>query len=257
MDLIILATSTPNDLFGSASQLQSALGANNAVAFDVTAACSGFIIAMVTASQFIQNGSYSQVLVVGADVLSQWTNWSDRRTCVLFGDGAGAAILQSTSIAQNNILAFHLNTNGQKYNYLNILYKHNNQHKNKIKSKINGKFSEITMNGKEVYKFVISQVPQDIQFCLDSINLSIDSIGWLLLHQANARILSAVASRLEIPYNKVISNISKYGNTSAASITLALDEAIQENKISSNDLIVMSGFGAGLTWGTLILKWYK
>ena len=255
IDLIILATSTPNDLFGSASQLQARISADNAVAFDITAACSGFIVAMVTASQFIQNGIYSNVLVVGADILSQWTDWSDRKTCVLFGDGAGAVILQSSSVISNSILGFKINTDGKKSDQLNIHYNMANSWKNSIYDGLHGKFNTITMNGKEVYKFAVSRVPESIQSCLDSLNLSVSQIDWLLLHQANARILQAVASRLMIPLDKVISNLAKYGNTSAASIPLALDEAIEDSLISQGDLIVMSGFGAGLTWGTVILRW--
>lgn len=255
IDLIILATSTPNDLFGSASQLQAKIGADNAVAFDITAACSGFIVAMVTACQFIQNGTYSNVLVVGADALSKWTNWSDRRTCILFGDAAGAAILQSSSISNNSILGFKLNTDGHKFDQLNISYRLIDSRENFFYSGINGRFNTITMNGKEVYKFAVSKVPQSIRCCLNDLDLSIDCIDWLLLHQANARILRAVASRLMMPDYKIISNLAKYGNTSAASIPLALDEAINESRIRPGDLIVMSGFGAGLTWGTIVLKW--
>ena len=255
LDLIILATSTPNDLFGSASQLQARIQANNAVAFDVTAACSGFIIAMVTATQFIQNGNYSNVLVVGADVLSKWTDWSDRRTCILFGDGAGAVILQAASFMKNSVLGFKLNTDGYKYNQLNIHYEPGKPYNEWASQNFSGKFNPITMNGKEVYKFAVSKVPESIQDCLDSLNLSIEQIDWLLLHQANSRILNAVASRLMISLDKVISNLSKYGNTSAASIPLALDEAIEDSRIRYGDLIVMSGFGAGLTWGTIVFKW--
>ena len=258
LDLIILATSTPNDLFGSASQLQSRIGANNAVAFDITAACSGFIVAMVTAAQFIQNGSYSNVLIVGADVLSQWTDWSDRRTCILFGDGAGAAILQSSPSIKNSILGFKLNTDGNKYHQLNIQYKVCDQNIKLETPPLGlGKFQPVSMNGKEVYKFAVSKVPESIHNCLAMLDLSIDEVDWLLLHQANSRILNAVASRLNISLDKVISNVSKYGNTSAASIPLALDEAIKDSRISYGDLIVMSGFGAGLTWGTVIFKWEK
>ncbi len=255
IDLIILATSTPNDLFGSASQLQAKIGADNAIAFDITAACSGFIIAMVTAAQFIQNGSYSNVLVVGADVLSKWTNWSDRRTCILFGDAAGAVILQSSSVLNNDILGFKLNTDGHKFDQLNIQYEIIKSSKDVFYSGINGRFNTITMNGKEVYKFAVSKVPQSIRSCLSALDLSIDQIDWLLLHQANARILSAVASRLMLPDRKIISNLAKYGNTSAASIPLALDEAVEDARILPGDLVVLSGFGAGLTWGTIVLKW--
>lgn len=255
IDLIILATSTPNDLFGSASQLQARIDAHNAVAFDITAACSGFIIAMITATQFIQNGNYTNILVVGADVLSKWIDWSDRRTCILFGDGAGAVVLQSSSVLHNSILGFKLNTDGYKFDQLNIHYRLSEPKDNTFYSGLNSQFNTVSMNGKEVYKFAVSKVPESIHSCLNSLNISVEQIDWLLLHQANARILHAVASRLTIPVNKLISNLAKYGNTSAASIPLALDEAVEQKTIQDGDLIVMSGFGAGLTWGTILLKW--
>uniref|UniRef100_A0A1C9C9Z4 Beta-ketoacyl-[acyl-carrier-protein] synthase III n=1 Tax=Sebdenia flabellata TaxID=42024 RepID=A0A1C9C9Z4_9FLOR len=254
IDLIILATSSPNDLFGSASQLQYQIGARNAVAFDLTAACSGFVLGIVTASQFIQNGSYSNVLVVGADVLSKWIDWSDRSTCILFGDGAGAAIIQACSEKDNGILGFQLNTDGEKFDQLSIAYKENKKiHKEWPLPK--GEFKHIQMNGKEVYKFAVSKVPISILNCLNSLNISPQDINWMLLHQANKRILSAVADKLDISSNKIISNLNKYGNTSAASIPLALDEALQKNTIDHNDIIVIAGFGAGLTWGTVVIKW--
>ena len=257
IDLIILATSSPNDLFGSASQLQASIKANNAVAFDLTAACSGFVLGIITATQFIQNGSYETILVVGADVLSKWVDWSNRSTCILFGDAAGAAVLQKCAKQDNAILGFKLNTDGNKYNQLSIPYEYNNYNLH-IKESLNivqGSFKHIIMNGKEVYKFAVSQVPISILECLKSLNLSIEDIDWLLLHQANERILDAVANKLSINSKKIISNLNKYGNTSAASIPLALDEAIMNNHIKNNDIIVISGFGAGLTWGTVIIQW--
>uniref|UniRef100_A0A342RZ90 Beta-ketoacyl-[acyl-carrier-protein] synthase III n=1 Tax=Mastocarpus papillatus TaxID=31436 RepID=A0A342RZ90_9FLOR len=257
IDLIILATSSPKDLFGSAGELQAKIGANKAVAFDLTAACSGFILGIVTAAQFIQNKSYKSILVVGADALSKWTDWSDRSTCILFGDAAGAAIIQACSKEDNGILGFQLNTNGNKSEQLSIPYKKNSntdRHNGDLNI-FQGRFQYITMNGKEVYKFAVSQVPLSITKCLKSVNISIKDINWLLLHQANERILHAVADRLSIHYNKLISNLSKYGNTSAASIPLALDEALAKEQIKYNDIIVMAGFGAGLTWGTVIIKW--
>uniref|UniRef100_A0A1Z1MPU6 Beta-ketoacyl-[acyl-carrier-protein] synthase III n=1 Tax=Kuetzingia canaliculata TaxID=228262 RepID=A0A1Z1MPU6_KUECA len=254
IDLIILATSSPNDLFGSASQVQSELNAVNAVAFDLTAACSGFVLGIVTAYQFLQNGSYRNVLVIGADVLSKWIDWSDRSTCILFGDAAGATVLQSCSKEDNSILEFQLNTDGNYANHLSIAYKEEiNPHP--ILNLYQGSFKYVSMNGKEVYKFAVSQVPLSILKCLNSLNISVGDIDWLLLHQANERILKAVAEKLSISENKIIANLSKYGNTSAASIPLALDEAIQDKKICHNDIIVISGFGAGLTWGTIIMKW--
>uniref|UniRef100_A0A4D6WKP4 Beta-ketoacyl-[acyl-carrier-protein] synthase III n=1 Tax=Anotrichium furcellatum TaxID=41999 RepID=A0A4D6WKP4_9FLOR len=254
IDLIILATSSPNDLFGSASQVQFAIGAINAAAFDLTAACSGFLIGLVTATQFIQNGNYQNILIVGADVLSKWVDWSDRSTCILFGDGAGALILQSCSQEDNQILDFNLNTDGKYWDYLSILY-NNTCKKNSILDLYQGSFNNLYMNGKEVYKFAVSKVPLSISQSLRSLNLSVEDISWLLLHQANERILAAVADKLSIHYSKVISNVQKYGNTSAASIPIALDEAFIADKITHNDIIVISGFGAGLTWGTIIVKW--
>uniref|UniRef100_A0AA51NDT5 Beta-ketoacyl-[acyl-carrier-protein] synthase III n=1 Tax=Laurencia australis TaxID=3073067 RepID=A0AA51NDT5_9FLOR len=254
IDLIILATSSPNDLFGSASQIQYQIGAKNAVAFDLTAACSGFVLGIVTASQFIRSGTYCNILVIGADVLSKWVDWSDRSTCILFGDAAGAAILQSCSDIENSILNFQLNTDGYYSNHLSISYQDND----KPHSFLNlhqGSFKYLYMNGKEVYKFAVSQVPLSILKCLNSLNMSVDDINWLLLHQANERILNAVAEKLSISRDKIIANLSKYGNTSAASIPLALDEALQESKIANNDIIVIAGFGAGLTWGTIVVRW--
>ena len=256
IDLIILATSSPNDLFGSASQLQASIGATKAVAFDLTAACSGFVISLVTAAQFIQNGSYNNILVVGADVLSKWVNWSDRSTCILFGDAAGAAILQSCSKKDNGILGFELNTDGNKYDQLAIPYRKIIQPKENTTLDVNqGQFTCIQMNGKEVYKFAVSQVPISILQCLKSLDLDTQDINWLLLHQANSRILDAVANKLSIDTSKIISNLSKYGNTSAASIPLALDEALINQHIRTDDIIVISGFGAGLTWGTVVIQW--
>lgn len=254
IDLIILATSSPNDLFGSASQLQAQINAINAVAFDLTAACSGFVLGLVTAAQFLQNGTYRTILIVGADVLSKWTDWSDRSTCILFGDAAGAVILQACSYQDNSVLGFDLNTDGKSYDQLSIAYQENLQLHPTLHI-MQGSFKYISMNGKEVYKFAVSKVPLSILKCLDKLHLSIDEIDWLLLHQANERILKAVADKLSVDINKVISNLSKYGNTSAASIPLALDEALQNKKIKYNDIIIVSGFGAGLTWGTIVLKW--
>ena len=254
IDLIILATSSPNDLFGSASQVQARIKAVNAVAFDLTAACSGFVLGLVTASQFLRSGSYSNVLVVGADVLSKWVDWSDRSTCILFGDAAGAAVLQSCSNRDNSILNFQLNTDGEYSGYLSIQYKENNV-PHPILKLHQGSFKYISMNGREVYKFAVSQVPLSILRCLNALNMSVSDIDWLLLHQANERILKAVAEKLAVSENKIITNLSHYGNTSAASIPLALDEALRDDKIANNDILVIAGFGAGLTWGTVVVRW--
>ena len=254
IDLIILATSSPNDLFGSASQLQAKIGANNAVAFDLTAACSGFVLGIVTATQFLQTGCYKNILIVGADVLSKWVDWSDRSTCILFGDGAGAAIVQRCSQQDNGILGFQLNTDGKQFDQLSIAYEEDIASKEKLNI-FKGRFNNIIMNGREIYKFAVSKVPISILKCLNSLQIDTKDVNWLLLHQANERILNAVANRLSVNSNKLISNLSKYGNTSAASIPLALDEALTNNQIKKDDIIVIAGFGAGLTWGTVVIKW--
>lgn len=254
IDLVILATSSPNDLFGSASKVQYEIGAKNALAFDITAACSGFVIGLATASQFIFNGTYNNILLIGADVLSKWVDWSDRSTCILFGDAASAVIIQSCSRNFNSVLNFDLCTDGHYSDYLSICYQENSD-PHPILNLRQGSFQYISMNGREVYKFAVSKIPLSIIKCLTEINMSVEDVDWLLLHQANDRILMAVAQKLNISSDKVISNLNKYGNTSAASIPLALDEAVQLNKVSRNDLIVIAGFGAGLTWGTMVLRW--
>ncbi|MGJ5629052.1 beta-ketoacyl-ACP synthase 3 [Nostoc sp. CALU 1950] len=253
LDLILLATSTPDDLFGSACQVQAQLGATNAVAFDLTAACSGFVFGLVTAAQYIRTGVYKNVLLIGADILSRWVDWQDRRTCVLFGDGAGAVVLQADK--SDRLLGFALKSDGTQNHHLNLAYAGTSQELLTGVNITKGTYQPITMNGKEVYRFAVQKVPEIIDKALFQANLSVDQIDWLLLHQANQRIIDAVAQRLNIPEHKVISNLAQYGNTSAASIPLALDEAVRQGKIKPNDIVATSGFGAGLTWGAAIFKW--
>ncbi|MDZ8033507.1 beta-ketoacyl-ACP synthase III [Nostoc sp. DedSLP04] len=253
LDLILLATSTPDDLFGSACQVQAKLGATNAVAFDLTAACSGFVFGLVTAAQYIRTGVYRNVLLIGADILSRWVDWEDRRTCVLFGDGAGAVVLQAAK--SDRLLGFALKSDGTQNHYLNLAYAGTSQELLTDVNITKGTYQPITMNGKEVYRFAVQKVPEIIDKALFQANLSVDQIDWLILHQANQRIIDAVAQRLNIPEHKVISNLAQYGNTSAASIPLALDEAVRQGKIKPNDIVATSGFGAGLTWGAAIFQW--
>lgn len=253
LDLIVLATSTADDLFGSASQIQALLGARQAVAFDLTAACSGFIFGMVTAAQFIRTGAYRNVLLIGADILSRWVDWSDRRTCILFGDGAGAVVMQACD--RDRLLGFELKSDGSQNHYLNLAYQ--GQPKELIEGVTiaQGNYQPITMNGQEVYRFAVKKVPEVIEKALFRASLGVEDVDWLLLHQANQRILDAVAQRLHIPTEKVISNLAQYGNTSAASIPIALDEAVRQGKIKPGDTIAAAGFGAGLTWGAAIFQW--
>lgn len=253
VDLIILATSTSDDLFGSACQIQSQLGASNAVAFDLTAACSGFIFGLVTAAQYIRTGVYQNVVLIGADILSRWVDWQDRRTCVLFGDGAGAVVMQAH--ASDRLLGFEIRSDGTQNKSLNLSYSPQSQQLMPGVTVGKGNFQPLTMNGKEIYRFAVQKVPEVIDKALFRANLKVERIDWLLLHQANQRILEAVADRMHIPSHKIISNLAKYGNTSAASIPLALDEVVRQGQIKDGDIIAASGFGAGLTWGAAIFQW--
>jgi 3-oxoacyl-[acyl-carrier-protein] synthase-3 len=253
IDLIVLATSTPDDLFGSASQIQHGLGAMQATAFDLTAACSGFVFGLVTAAQFLQNGVYRKALIIGADVLSRWVDWSDRRTCVLFGDGAGAVVMEASE--RDRLLGFELRSDGTLNHCLNLAYQGQAKELTDGVAIAQGSFQPVTMNGQEVYRFAVKRVPEVIEKALFRAELTVDQIDWLVLHQANQRILDAVAERLGIPSEKVISNMASYGNTSAASIPLALDEAVRRGDIKPGDVIATAGFGAGLTWGAAVFRW--
>lgn len=254
VDLIILATSTADDLFGSASQIQAALGATKAFAFDLTAACSGFVFGLVTAAQFIRTGACKTVLLIGADVLSRWTDWSDRRTCVLFGDGAGAVVMQANSEA-DHLLGFELRSDGKMNECLTLAFQPQTRTLVEDITVGQGTYHPIAMNGQEVYRFAVKRVPEVIEKALFRANIGVEQVDWLLLHQANQRILDAVADRLGIPSDRVISNMASYGNTSAASIPLALDEVVRAGKVKPGDVIAAAGFGAGLTWGSAIFRW--
>jgi 3-oxoacyl-[acyl-carrier-protein] synthase-3 len=254
LDLIILATSTPDDLFGTAVKVQSQLGATRAMAFDLTAACSGFVVGLVTASQFIRTGVYRNVLLIGGDILSRWVDWSDRATCVLFGDGAGAVVLQGND-ESDHLLGFEMYSDGSLNHCLNLAYQGERKNLTTEKSVGQGNYQPITMNGREVYRFAVAKVPEVIEKVLFKANITTEDIDWLILHQANQRIMDSVSDRLKIPSEKVISNVAKYGNTSAGSIPIALDEAVRAGKIKTGDLVVASGFGAGLTWGATAFRW--
>ncbi len=254
VDLIILATSTPEDLFGSAPKIQSNLGATNAVAFDLTAACSGFLFALVTASQYIFSGSMKRAIVIGADQLSKWVDWDDRKTCVLFGDGAGAVAIEASN-GDSGLIGYGLKSDGKRGECLNL--SQSNMFSDLVRGFTHqrGGYQPINMEGKEVYKFAVKEVPIILGELLDRYKIESEKLDWLLLHQANQRILDAVAARFSIPSEKVLSNLENYGNTSAATIPLMLDEAVRNERIKSGDLIACSGFGAGLSWGAALFYW--
>ena len=255
IDLIILATSTPEDLFGSAPKIQANLGASNAVAFDLTAACSGFLFALVTASQYLATGAMKRAVVIGADQLSKWVDWDDRKTCVLFGDGAGAIAIEATD-NENSLIGYNLKSDGTRGGCLNLSQSNTFLDLVQGAAHQKGEYLPIKMEGKEVYKFAVKEVPIILRELLDKHHIESKNIDWLLLHQANQRILDAVAARFAIPAEKVLSNLKHYGNTSAATIPLMLDEAVREQRIRSGDLIACSGFGAGLSWGAALFYWH-
>ena len=255
LDLILLATSTPDDLFGSAPRLQGSLGATNAAAFDLTAACSGFLFAVVTAAQYLRTGAMRRILVVGADQLSRWVDWDDRRSCVLFGDAAGALVLEASDDGQDDLEGFLLRSDGSRGGVLQLPQKEEHQPLIADATHQQGGFHTIQMNGQEVYKFAVREVPAILQSLLSNTGTQPDQLDWLLLHQANQRILDAVADRFKIPHAKVLSNLSAYGNTSAATIPLMLDEAVRDGRIQPGHRLASSGFGAGLSWGAALLRW--
>ncbi|KAI3672910.1 hypothetical protein L6452_39012 [Arctium lappa] len=263
VDLVLLCTSTPDDLFGSAPQIQAALGCKgNPLAFDITAACSGFVLGLVSASCYIRAGGFKNVLVIGADALSRYVDWTDRGTCILFGDAAGAVLVQACESEEDGLFGFDLHSDGEGNRHLNASIKENEtdgsfgSNSSALGFPPKGSsYSFVQMNGKEVFRFACRVVPQSIEIALEKAGMTRSSIDWLLLHQANQRILDGVATRLEIPTDRVISNLANYGNTSAASIPLALDEAVRSGKIKSGQTIATAGFGAGLTWGSAIIRW--
>jgi 3-oxoacyl-[acyl-carrier-protein] synthase-3 len=248
LDLIIVGTTSPDYLFPSVGCiLQARLKAQKAAAFDVSAACSGFNFALTVGSSFIENGTYRKVLVVGADTLTKYLNWEDRGTSILFGDGAGAVVLDAQE-GEAGILASWLKAEGKLGHLLTMP-----GGGSRDPAQRNGRF--ITMDGKEVFKFAVRVLEESIDEVLKQANLSINDIDLLIPHQANSRIINHVIKKMGLPREKVYVNLHKYGNTSAASIPLALDEALADSKIKKGDIIVLSGFGAGLTCGANVIKW--
>jgi len=255
LDLILLATSSPDDLFGTAPRVQAALGASRAVAFDLTAACSGFLFALITAAQYIQSGAIRRAVVIGADQLSRWVDWDDRRTCVLFGDGAGAVAVEACPASESGLLGFRMRSDGSRNACLTLAQTDAREPLLAGASAQKGGFAPIAMNGQEVYKFAVREVPQVLAEVLEATQTPAAAVNWLLLHQANQRILDAVADRFAVPHERVLSNLSRYGNTSAATIPLMLDEAVRDGRVQPGHLLASSGFGAGLSWGAALLRW--
>jgi len=253
LDCIVLATSTPDNLYPSvACELQAMLGVQDIPAFDLVAACSGIIYALNVAKSFINSGTYKTVLVVGVDVHSRFVNWEDRSTCVLFGDGAGALVLQQSEDGINDILALEMFANGSKSSELKIPLTGKNC---PLVESNDARSQHVSMNGREVYKFAVNIVPESLTQCLDKAGLKLEDLDYFVSHQANIRIIQAVQERLQLEDKQVIANLEKYGNTSAASIPIAFKEAVENNLINTPSNVAFCGFGAGLTWGTAIIRW--
>ncbi len=235
IDVIIVATSSPDYAFPSTAALvQAKLEAVNAACFDISAACTGFIYAYSIAQGYISGGMYKNILIIGTEVMSEHVDWKDRSVCVLFGDGAGAAMLTAD---KDNLSSVMIHSDGSRGNVLTC-----------------GK-DNIFMDGQEVFKFAVKTVPMSIQDILNKEHIRADDVGMYILHQANQRIIQAVSKRLGISMEKFPMNMQEYGNTSAASIPILLDELNRNNRLVRDELIVMSGFGAGLSWGSIVLNW--
>jgi 3-oxoacyl-[acyl-carrier-protein] synthase III len=253
LDLIIVATISPDYIFpATACIVQDKLGAKKAAAFDLEAACSGFVYALTVAEKFIISGAYKRVLVIGSEALSRIIDYTDRSTCILFGDGAGAVVLGPSSDG-SGILSSDLGSDGSGGSALNIPAGGTRRvasHKT-----VDERLHYMRMDGKEVFKFAVRVIGKSTGAALEKAGLQYSDISYLIPHQANTRIIDAAAKRLDMSHDRVHSNIDRYANTSAASIPIALDEAVRDGKIKSGDNVVLVGFGGGLTWASSVIRW--
>jgi len=249
LDLILVGTTTADYVFPSAAcQVQAALGAEHAACFDISAACSGFIFALNTAQAYIASGMAQTILIIGAETLSKIVDWTDRSTCILFGDGAGAAVVQAE---ETGVLAADMGSDGARGM---VLPCEGRPLRNSLVQNP-GDGGYMHMDGQEVFKFAVRTVPESIQKSLDTAGIRPDQVKQYILHQANQRILASVRKHLKVPEAVIASNITRCGNTAAASVPILLDEVSRSGSLHSGDIIVLSGFGAGLTWGTTVLQW--
>lgn len=249
IDVIVVATSSPDRSFPSAAtDVQGMLGAVNAFAFDITAACSGFIYGLHIIEGFFKAGIYKTGLVIGAETLSKVLDWSDRGSCILFGDGAGAAVVKAE---KTGVVKTLVGSDGTKGWVLECQAR-------SLDNCLTGKKPELglmKMDGQEVFKFAVKIIPKIVKQLLEETETPSEDVKYYVLHQANSRILESASRRLKIPMEKIPSNIARYGNTSAASIPILLDELNRDGKLNRGDKLVLSGFGAGLTWGATLLEW--
>ncbi|MEC7735146.1 MAG: beta-ketoacyl-ACP synthase III [Pseudomonadota bacterium] len=247
IDLIILATATPDNTFpATATSIQAGLGINRGYAYDVQAVCSGFVFALEIADNSLRLGKSKNALVIGSETFSRILDWKDRSTCVLFGDGAGAVVLQSTdSNSTRGILSNHLHSDG---NYKDMLYVDGGP-------STSNNVGFLRMDGQGVFKHAVKNISGSILEALKQNNITIDDIDWFIPHQANSRILDAVAKKVDLKSEKIIVTVDKHANTSAASIPLALNEAVELGKINEGDIILLAAMGGGFTWGSSLIRW--
>ncbi len=268
LDLIVVGTVTPDMIFPStACFIQEKMGADRAVGFDISAACSGFIYALEVADRYIRSGGVDKALVVGVDIFSRIINWQDRATCILFGDGAGAVVLTKEN-GRRGILSTHTHSDGR---YWNMLYAPLNGiddlEEGDIRGLLNKKVSGpgviersvnkpgVKMQGNETFKVAVKMMEDASREALDENNLNVSDIDMVIPHQANARIIKAIAQRLSLPMDRVYMNIERYGNTSAASIPIAMDEAFRDGRIKDEDIVLLVAFGGGFTWASSLIRW--
>jgi 3-oxoacyl-[acyl-carrier-protein] synthase III len=253
IDLLLVATATPDMLFpATACLVQTKIGATKAACLDVSAACAGFLFAVEIAQQFITSHTYETVLVIGAEKLSSITNWTDRNTCVLFGDGAGAAILRHRG-GKHGVISTHIGSDGQ---FADILFMPGGGCRLPITAEnADQNLRTIHMTGKDVYKQAVIAMLNASKKALEQAGLTIDDIACVIPHQANIRIIEAIADRLKIPIERFFVNLDRYGNTSAAAVAIALDEANRTGRIKPGDYVLMVVFGGGLTWASTIIEW--
>jgi len=249
LDMILVATVTPDYSFpNTASLVQAQLGAKDIPCIDLSAACSGFLFAMNTANAYICSGMYKTILVIGAETLSKIIDWTDRATCILFGDGAGAVVMQA---AESGIIAMEMGSDGYKGM---VLYCEGRPLKNSITNQESND-EKLHMDGSDVFKFAVRRIPETIHKTLELAGMTVDQVDHFVLHQANRRILEAAARRLNLPMEKIPMNIDRYGNIAAASIPILLDELNRSGKLKRGQYVMTSGFGAGLSWGSALLEW--
>ncbi len=254
VDLIIVATITPDTITpATACYVQQHLGATRSVAFDVSAACSGFLYALEIARHSIGAGAFRNALIIGAEKLSAFVNWTDRNTCVLFGDGAGAAVLLPSENSHGKILSSHLGTDGAQAELLNI--PGGGAACPITIDNVDQKLATLAMQGREVFKHAVNAMRRAAEVSIEKAGLTTDDINLVIPHQANLRIIDAIAERLNVGKDRVFVNLDKYGNTSAAAVAIALDEANRSGAVKSGDHILLVAFGAGLTWASAVIEW--